>query len=217
MKKVLAGLAVAAVVLVGYFGYRHHTETALTDALTPHVKNASIRVTNSSELEIKPSQATFKEVFERLDGDVVEIEKHLIEVQSISSTSTEKISSPAIAYLRAAQEFSRSLAMKYRKAFAANNSLERYKEAVQDYVSASSYGYEHAKKRSTQANEDLEKAIEEMKGARSSLLKATEAMKAARVAASAHFSDDALVALKQLDDVTAANTEKPKTDSPAKK
>jgi len=217
MKKLLAVAVAAAIIVAGYFGYQQHTETAFLDTLTPHLKNASIRVTNSSELEIKPSQATFKEVFDRLDVDVTEIEKHLIEVQSISSSKTEKLSSPAIAYLRAAQEFSRALSMKYRKRLAASNSLDRYRDALKDRFAASGYGYEHAKDRSDRASEDVDKAVAESRESTKDLQKATASLKAARAAAASHFPDDALVATKQLDEVIASNAEKPKPDVAAKK
>jgi hypothetical protein len=216
MKKIFAATAVVAVIIAGYFGYQRHSDTEFLNTLTPHIKNASIRVTNSSELEVKPSQATFKEVFERLDTDIAEIEKHLIEVQSISSSKTTQISTPAIAYLRAAQEFSRALSMKYRKTLIASTSHESYIDALKDQIAASGYGREHAQARSDRASDAATKATEELAVATSDLQTAATTLKTARNTASPLFPDDALVTTKRLDEVIAANAESKKPETAKK-
>ncbi|MBH2071704.1 hypothetical protein [Janthinobacterium lividum] len=217
MKKVIVILLVAIVGIGGYFGYQHHAQAAFVDSLTPHIKNASIRVTNSSELEIKPSQATYKEVFDRLDADIAEIDKRLIDVQSLSSSKTQATSAPAIAYLRATQEFSRALSMKYRKTLAVNNSMDRFREAVADQISASRYGSEYEKRSANRAQEDADKALKEAKEAIADFVKATASLKTARNAAAAYFPDDSLVSIMQLDNVAAAYADTPEVSAKATK
>lgn len=217
MKKLIAVALVIAIGGASFFGYQKHAEAAFVETLTPHVKNASIRVTNSSEIEIKPSQATFKELFERLDADVSEIDKRLIEVQSISSAKTEKTTGPTVAYLRATQEFSRSLSMKYRKTLAAKNSLERFTDSAKELGAVSGYGMQYARERFDRASQDADKAIEESKTATKDLVSAAQSLKDARSKVQDIYPAEALVDVKQLDAVIAANTEKQKPTGEDKK
>lgn len=219
MKKIIAAAVIASVLGIGgYFAYQQHLQTAFKESVIPHLKNASIRVTNSSALEVKPTNITFKEVFERLDADVTEIDKRLIEVQSLSSSKTAKLADPAIEYLRAAQEFSRALSMKDRKTLAVSNSMDSFKDAVSDMGTASRYSYEYAIKRADKAKADVSKAMDDSASAVKGLVKSATQLKAARDIAAAHFPEDALVANKQLDAVIAANADKPdEAKAPVKK
>lgn len=214
MKKLIALVAVvAALSVTGYFGYQHHVRTEYVESLVPHLKNASIRVTNSSDLDTKSSQVTFKEMFARLDGDIEEIEKRLIEIQSASSPKNEAIYAPAVAYLRAAQEYSRALYGKHRKSLASSNALDRFKDAAEDMVSASYYGHDAAKRRVDRAGEEAKKAIKESALSQESVVQTANGLKAARDNAAKIYPEHALVSKELLDEVIATNT--PKTEDKA--
>jgi hypothetical protein len=209
MKKLTIGIAAIVIAAGSYLAFMKYNENQFISSLAPHVKNASIRISNSSRLELEPSQATFKELFDRLDTDVAEIEKHVVEVQSSSTEKTAAISAPVVAYLQAAQEFARAQSMKYRKRLAFRNAVDRSDDAIRDLRSASSYGSGYALERSKKSLDELTKANEEFESSVKEFVVAAKNMRETESKISQMFPQDALVQTKQLDDIIERNTVKP--------
>lgn len=199
MKKVLTVIVAVALAGAVFYGYKQHQRSELIASISPAVKNASIRVTNASKLETEKTNITFKELFDRLDADTAEIEKRSIDVQSIATKENAELTDPVVEYLRHCQEFSRAYSMKYRKAFAFSNALDRVTDAIDDARTSNSYGYEYAAKRRDKAMEEMKKASSEAKKADEDFVAATRQLKDSRVKLAALLPDDALVPLAQLD------------------
>lgn len=216
MKKVFAGVTLFIVVVVGYFGYQAYTRSAFLATLSPHVKNTSIRLNNAIRIELEPSHVTFKEMFDRLDADIVEVDKHIVEVQSITTERTSALASPSIAYMQAAQEFSRAQLTKFRKMLAFNSAVSRSEDAITGLRTASGYGIDYARKESDRAVEELTKSGEELRASVSGLRSSAEKLKGALVHVSDQFPSDALIPPAKLDAVIQANKDEKKSDDTKK-
>lgn len=199
MKKIIALLLLCAVVGAGFYGYKQHKRSELIATLTPLVKNASIRVTNSAKLATGSSNITFKELFDRLEADTAEIEKRNIDIQSLSTSDTAPITGPIENYMRDCQEFSRAMSLKYRKRLAFTSSLEAVEDATRDMRTSSSYGFEYAKKRSDLAVERMDKAGKDAQEAIIDFATAAKNLKQSRAKLAMVLPEDALVPVAQLE------------------
>lgn len=215
MKKVLALALAIALAASAFYGYKQYKRSELIETVAPLVKNASIRVTNSAKLATGNSSITFKEMFDRLDTDTAEIEKRSIDIESMSTKETADITTPAVAYMRDCQEFSRALSMKYRKQLAFSNAIESVEDARHDLRTAGPYGFDYAKKRGDAAIEKMDKAAEEAKTAVIDFAKAAEKLKLSRTKLATVLPDDALVSLAQLQPLTLSG-DKGDTEKTAK-
>lgn len=204
---VVIGLVIA-VAAGGAYGYKQHQRTELLASVTPSVKNASIRVLNSSKLDTEKTSITFKELFDRLEADTAEIEKRNIEIQSAANKENADITDPAVAYMRECQEFSRALGMKYRKGMAFSNAMDHVRDVLAEPMPSSDYGFEYRKTRREKALAEMNKTSEEAGSAEADLLAAAKHLKDTRAKAAATFPEDALVPVAQLDAVIKANTKK---------
>lgn len=217
MKKIMVATGVVALLAAGgAYGYKQHQRSEILASVSPSVKNASIRVLNSSKFETEKTSATFKELFDRLEADTAEIEKRNIEVQSLANKDNAEITDPAVAYMRDCQEFSRTLSMKYRKTLAFSTAVDRVDDILREPMPSSSYSYEYRKERRDKAMEEMNKASVEARAAKVDLAAATKHLKETRAKAAITFPEDALVSTAQLDAVIKANTEEAKSDSQAK-
>jgi hypothetical protein len=122
----------------GYIGYRHHVDNQAIDAAVPAVKNTSLRVANALKLFTQPSNATYKELFDKADADVAELDKKHLDVQTAATPSTEKWMSAIGAYLVASQDVLRAEAGMYRKKLLAESAFEQSQQAARRYAQASS-------------------------------------------------------------------------------
>jgi hypothetical protein len=209
MKKPVIVAVLVCAIAAGAFAWKKYSDSAaFFNSLAPHLKNASIRVTNSIQLDTEPSQITFKELFDKLDGDIVEIDKHIIEVQSLTTSDTASVTEPLVSYLKQCQELSRSLAMKYRKQLAYDRARESSSEALQDMRTSNQYSYEFASKQVDRAVDAMKKAATEQSEASKDIVSAANKLKSLRKQASTNFPPDALVSEGKLDIVIKKNTAK---------
>lgn len=141
MKKFgIAGLLILLLSSVGYFGYQQYAQAKLMASIRPLVKNASLRVNNAVANELDTSEITFKEVFERLEADIAEIEKKILDVQSVAASNVKEKTDVVIAYLKGAQELLRAMLAADRKHLAVNSTMEgieRARRAVEFYPKSS--------------------------------------------------------------------------------
>lgn len=216
MKKFALIAVLCLIVGGGYYFYQQHKRTELVETVSPAIKNATIRITNSSKFELAASNITWKEMFDRLEQDTSEIEKRNIDVQALATNATATITTPAIAYMQDCQELSRALLLKYRKRFAFSNASDRMDESLDDIREADSYSFKYAKKRSDKALADLKKAQEEEASAIADLGKAASKLKQSRAKLSGTFPEDALIAPATLDAIIKRNTLPPADTSKEK-
>ncbi len=84
MKRVLILCLVIIAVISGiYLGYQWYQGKKLIEAMTPYVKNTSLRTSNNLLYEINGgSTITYNKFLERLEGDISEIDKTLLDTQN---------------------------------------------------------------------------------------------------------------------------------------
>lgn len=216
--KAAAAIVIAVILSVaGYFGYAKYQESQFIQTLTPHVKNTSLRVGNSTRFETEKTNITFKELFDRLEADIAEIDRRVLEIQSVSTPKTT-VAEPTIAYMKASQEYLRALLQKYRKHLAANNALDWSKNMKQNLLDSNSYGLSFALQQLTKAVSDLEDATAAVTAAEKDVQETVGKLKDARAMVASIYSEDALVPTTQLDAVAAKNAAMPSeaASAPAK-
>jgi len=193
----------------GYFGYRWYQQNQLIKAITPYVKNTSLRTSNALVYETgTESKITFKELFERLESHISEIDNKLLEVQTLSTPATKGKADLAISYLRGCQELLRAELSKYRKQLALSSSMDWVVKSIELYRDAGYYGREYARKHSGEALNEMGKAKQEYEEARLDLAKTATKLIEARNGVSSILSADILVDSKVLLKVVDGN--KPK-------
>lgn len=212
MKTLLVLLVAAALAVGGYFAYGQYEYQQLIGAITPHVKNASLRVANSARYETDPdSNITFKELFQKLEADIAEVDKQLIEVQTLSNPKTAAHAEPAVAYLKAAQEYLRAMLLKDRKTLALSSASRWANRQLDEYRDASGYSVEYASKAADKAIEEFREAEREFNATIPALLAAAKKLKEARRPLTKLLPGDALIVESQIDAVIAKNS--PKADT----
>ena len=206
MKLAVASILAVVLSVGAYFGYQHYEAYQLIVAITPHVKNASIRVQNSTRFETdSDSKATFKEVFERLEADIAEIEKHLIEVQTLTNPKTVSIAEPSVNYLKDSQEYLRALLKKARSILKLSSASDRTTEAIADIRLSSKYELDYAKRRADKALEEMKEAEIEVRDSRQELAAAARKLLLSGEALQGALAKDALVPVAQLQAVADKN------------
>ena len=110
MKKIVIGVFVLAVCIAGgAYGYVQYRDQQFTEKLVPIVKASTVRVNAMLELQ-GAAKVTWKEVFERADGHVADMEKlalPLKELTPVSDSQTIAVAK-ADAYVKSAQAFVRA-------------------------------------------------------------------------------------------------------------
>lgn len=203
MKKLIIIAVVVVLTVAGYLGYTEYRRARFVESLVPHVKNVSLRVANSTRGATEDdSKITFKELFERLESDIGEIDKRLLEVQTLSSSVTKKVTEPTVYYLNTSQVYCRSLLAMYRKRLAASIAHDLVKKRLADQWSAmGSSTFDYITRSVNEAIEDSEKADKECQESIPELLAAVSKLKEARSPLKEIFAADALIPLEQIDAV----------------
>lgn len=156
----------------GYFGYKQFEIYSFTQSMTPHIKNISLRVTNDINNILNGENITYKELFERLDVDIAEIEKNILEVQVQSTNSTKVKTDAIVAYMRSSQEFLRSVSLMSRKNLAVSSATEWSKKQMDEVESdPNQFNLKSAKKSLDDARKAIEESKESLKSVGTSLQK----------------------------------------------
>jgi len=217
MKKYIA--VAAAIILVGiaYLSYVQYEKSRLIDLITPHLKNISLRVANATRYETEAgTNITFKELFEKVEADIAEVDKRLIEIQTIASPKTAKLTDPVITYLKISQEYLRALLQKYRMTMKANSAMHWSDKAIDDLRNSSGYGFDFAKRSAEKALEELKDAGKEYEDSKVGLRAATLKLKETRAAIATILPEESLIPVIQLDAVIAKYTPKPASNKSVK-
>ena len=168
MKKwlILAAVCVAALVApAGYLVYSHLRDNKVIEGAYPSVKNTSLRVTNSLQL-IESHNVTYKELFEKIDSEVAELDKRLLEVQSASTPSTEKWMHALADYIRASQEALRAEEGMARQKMMAHSAVEfADRQTERLYAERNPYGVKYLQSAAEEAVTDATNKLKEAKKA----------------------------------------------------
>ncbi|MGE0113098.1 hypothetical protein [Aquabacterium sp.] len=119
MKKTIILVIVILTGIAGYFGYQEYKVNEFVDIASPHLKNTSIRVAGEIDYMLASnSKITYKELLEKLEEDISEMDKRSLEIQTVASERNKEISLLAVEYVKASQVLSRSFLNHARKALA---------------------------------------------------------------------------------------------------
>jgi predicted CopG family antitoxin len=162
-KVVFISVAVIFVIAISFFGFRYYKITTTLGTITPLLQNVSLRVSNDARYEYEPSKITYKELFEKIEKDLSEIDNKIIDIQSLPTTFCEDKVSAAVTYAQSCQELLRALLNKNRKMLALQSALEWSKKTLDLYLGAGYYGAEYAKKTFNEASDDVKTKIQELK------------------------------------------------------
>lgn len=150
MKK-LIGVVVALVLAgFGYMAYAKYEDHKFIEAVTPHVKSSSLRISSALRYETEEwAYITFQElldnpevrkkIFDNLEGGVAEIDRRIIEVRAIETPGNKNSAEPVLAYLQGGQELLRTQLSSHREAIsfqAASRSLRESEKAAEELEAA---------------------------------------------------------------------------------
>jgi len=209
MKKIV----VAAVILLasgtGYVGYDAYSQDRFVRSLVPLVKNTSLRVSNSARYESDgDSTITYKELFERIESDVQEVDRNLLAIQTLSAPGTASITEPTVDYVRAGQACLRSLLAKYRKQLELSSAVSSADRAIKEISGSSPYARELAERRSDEAIQRVGDAENEYKASLPEVVHAVTQLLELRERVGSIFPEDALIPVAQLETVAQKNAKK---------
>lgn len=202
MKKTITIIIIISIVIIGGFiFYEKFQDYKLMELLKPIVKNSSVRVTNEVRFEIEESKITFKELFEKLEADIAEIDKKIIEVQSIPNPNNKEKIDKVVVYLQACQELLRVLLTKSRKDLRYNYTVEWSQKTYDNIKNAtSSFGIEYAANSAKDALKDMKKANEERIQSNIDVLSATAKFEDAYNVISNIMPPDTLVDMSMIEE-----------------
>lgn len=206
MKKIIIALCFGALVAASYFGFQKYETDKLISQITPHVKNVSIRVLNSTRYEIdSSSNVTYKEVFEKLEGDITEIDKQLIEVQTLANPKTMAVAEPSIEYIKNSQEYLRALLQKNRKELRMSTSKDSADDALADLKTSNTYTFDYKKQRAKRSIDEYEQAAKAFENSIPKLADAAKALIKSAELLQGKLAQDALAPTSQLHKVVEKN------------
>jgi len=217
MQKFLWAIIGVVIAVGSYFGYINYERYKFKEAVSHHVKNASLRLANAIRYETEQgTKITYKELFEKLESDVAEIDKRVIGIQTIATPDDEEITNPILAYLKSGQELLRALQQKYRKLLAFSSSIEWATRSMEELRSASYYGFDYANRAANRALKEAEKAEAEYNEAVNDLIDAARTVIECHKRIVGLVRDDALIDVKIFEEVVRKNEEEAKNEKEAK-
>tara|TARA_R110002049_G_scaffold238864_2_gene411935 strand:- start:336 stop:986 length:651 start_codon:yes stop_codon:yes gene_type:complete len=197
--------ALAAILLLGavaYLGYGKYQDFRFIESSTPFVKNSSLRLMNELNiLTASNSGITYKEMFERLELDISEIDKNILQIQTIATPKHNALSEPILAYLNGAQVLQRAMLSKFRKYFVLSSALDQTIEAGEELKDSNEYTRDIYLKQFNRGQEEVTKAMSEHEQASVSLLDAAKRMKELTIQVKKVVSGDSVIEISKLDAV----------------
>lgn len=166
MNKNIIAIVVGLIALAAasFFGINKYRDAQFNEKLVPIVKASTVRVNAIIELQ-GAEKVTWKEVFDRADSHVADMEKLALQLKELSPEGERQISAVASAdtYLKSAQAFVRAHSSLTRAMFQWTTSQESVKELLEEKVGA--YGYDFWKRRLDSAQERRDKAMKDTENA----------------------------------------------------
>lgn len=197
MKRNIIAIIAVVVIVGGYFGFVHYKQQKFVEQITPNVKKISLLLSNAIYYEThKDTKITYKELFDKLESDISEVDKLILDVQTIAKPDNKDVTDPVLLYLKNSQELLRNLLQLNRKVFALNSMSDMYSR-LDKYFSI--YGYSKAK--FSEAKDIADKAIIEVGKSRSDILVVIKKIKDAHVKIYPIISGDSLVDLTIFDPI----------------
>jgi len=215
LKKLLAAGLILSAIGGAYVGYTKYDQHKFVSSITPHVKNVSLRLANALRYETESNtKITFKELFEKLETDISEIDKKLLDIQTASSPTYASITEPVLAYVKGTQELLRAFLLRTRKDLALSSAIDWADTSLSTAREANIYSREFALKAADKAMAVADKFTKERRDAAIELSAAATKMVALRTSAATYIDEDALVEVALLDKVAKQNAKEDRPASP---
>jgi hypothetical protein len=192
-KPILAGLVLVVVAAATYVIFDDYRARQVPPAALARVKNTSLRVSDCLSYEAQPTHVTYKELFDKIEKNVVEIDSNLIDVQTTETARNRPRVRPLSDYMKASQDVLRAQEALYRKQLDVSTAVDASAEALRDLRSSSYYGLEYARKAVRRASERYEKAIVEQQSAYEAFETTLQKVRAAREALTQIAPPDTLI------------------------
>lgn len=126
MRKILAVIALIAVLGGAYVVYQRHEASQLVAAISPHVKSTSIRLQGIIETRTSPGNISWAEAFRKADDAIKAADDALIAVQSLDASAKVDAVSSAVEYIKASQSLVRGLNGANRALFELSNATTAF-------------------------------------------------------------------------------------------
>ena len=205
-KKLIIVLAAIVALVAGYIGFLNYEQHKFMESIIPLVKNVSLRLANAARYETeKDTGITYKELFEKLESDVSEIDKRILEIQTIASPNNKEVTDPVLGYLNGSQKLIRALSLKYRNQLALNSAHYRTDSAIAALQSVIDNPSDFVLMEAKSAVKDNEETEAKYNEAKSGVLNAAIAMKVAYAKAIISMPSDALAAPAFFEEVIQNN------------
>jgi hypothetical protein len=180
--------------------------------IAPLVQNITLRTINDVKYEIDPERITYKELFEKLDRDISEIDSKIIDIQTIQSRFSDEEIAASLKYAKSCQGLLRALESKAYKQLAVNTAIEWKRKAQDLYLSSGYYGRYYTKKTYDEAMTDFDKKADEFYASVDDVTKAIKETELSRTTLT-HFISDKFILDNELLSKLASLNEK---DRPTK-
>lgn len=181
MKRTIGIIAAVVVATLGvYFGYLEYRSRLVPEAVLPHVKNASLRLESSLSYELEPSHITYRELFDKLEKHVTELDSKVIDVRTLETPKNSTRMKPLLEYMKAVQDTLRAQESMYRKQLALSVAMESTEEAFRELRTTTSYGFDYARRAADRASERVTKANTEFGTARDAFRQSLERLDSVR-------------------------------------
>lgn len=211
----IAVLIVTALGIAGFFGYQEYEKRQVVAQIRPAVKNASIRISQTLELDLRPGNITYREFFEKTESSIAELDKKTIDLRSLDAGPAAAQVNAAAAYLASGQELLRAHLQESRAKLAAE-SAQRYSERTYEEAKGDrGYGREYLARAALKAVDEAIKAATEYMQKVNASVAATRAFAEVLDTTSAVLPTDMLVDRKLVQEVIESRepTEKKKEES----
>ena len=193
MKKtfIIASILVVLIALGAFFGYRWHQQNTIIETLIPHVKNASLRTSNAVSVETSErTKISYKEWFEKLEADISDIDKRLLEVQTVTTPAIKTKTDPIVNYLKGCQELLRTLLLKARKQLQMSSTFKWAETSITHYYNRSS---------AEQVIKEFQKTEKEFEESKSDIITSAKKLGELRTQVASFVSKDNLIDTAELD------------------
>ena len=85
-KAIFLVIGLVVIFIVSFIFYRYYQISQVRNQLSPLVQNITLRTSNNVIFETEESKITYKELFEKIEKDLSEIDSKIIDLQTISAS-----------------------------------------------------------------------------------------------------------------------------------
>lgn len=208
-RKIIIVLALIAAVTAGYIGFIKYEQLKFVESITPHIKNASLRIENAVQYETENNtNITYIELFKKLETDVSEIDNKILAIQTVATPSNKEVIDPVLGYLKSSQELLRALLTMYRKQLAYGFARDLAERLLDDLKNADKYRREYVSKAFDNAIKDAEKSLKEYGEAQTDVRNTAKNMEEVRLKVAVKIPIDVLANPNIFESIIDKNEQK---------